>query len=140
MNIKGYIGYEVKDRMKYLNLLVLVAFAVGQVQYGYVSYFCTMEQKAVQRPTMSMTSPNVSDNDMCDECQGIIPSQHGQQLLESSCMKVVSMEKRTVDNFAEWAKFHTHVIAAFNFIQAVDYPQQIGHQSFVVLSPLTLRH
>ena len=119
--------------MKYMNMFVILAFLAGQVQFVCVSYFCTVEQKAVQRPTMSVSSSNISDSDMCDECQGIVPPQNGRLLLKSNCLKVVSIEKGTVDSFAEWAKFQNHAIASLTFIQAIDYPLQIGYKNSVML-------
>lgn len=135
LNIRDYINHEVNARIKYLNTFILLAFLIGQVQYAYTSYFCTLKHEQVKAPTLTATPVSDNDGNGCEECQGVIPETHGQQSIESNCIKVVSIEKSTIDNFAEWAKFHNQVVAVFNSIQANDYPQQIGHQSFVVLSP-----
>lgn len=122
------------ERMKYLNLFVLLAFTAGQVQYAYTSYFCTMEHKSVQRPTMTNASVTDNDGDACEECQGVIPQAHGQQLIESNCIKVIFSEKSTIDSFAEWGKIHSHFEIALGLIQTNVYTKAVSHQSFSVTS------
>lgn len=121
------------EKVKYLNLFVLLAFLVGQVQYVYTFYFCTMKQMPARTPTMTMNSTNAMSGDICDECQGVITAQHGQQSFKDNCIKVVTSEKSVISNFTEWAKFSSHIVTAFNFIQPDSYAQQFSRQSFILV-------
>ncbi len=98
-------------RLKYLNILVLLTFLAGQVQFAYTSYFCTMEHKAVQKPALAMTASMDSDGDMCNECQSVIPQKQGQQLIGSNCIKVINLEKSTVSDFASSQKSIQHFVS-----------------------------
>ncbi|HQT92681.1 MAG TPA: hypothetical protein PL001_11720 [Candidatus Kryptobacter bacterium] len=119
------------ERMKYLNLLVLLTFLVGQVQYAYASYFCTMMQRPVEAPTMVMSSMTSSSDNICDECQGVIPPVHGQQLAQGNCVKLIAADKSTVDSFAEWTKYHAQFVSMFNFVNPQVTTQQSAPQGFV---------
>lgn len=132
-NFENYIIHEVNEKIKYLNLFVLLAFLVGQVQYAYTFYFCTMKQMPVSAPSMATTSVADDADGICDECQGVIAQPHGLQLVEGNCVKVVTTEKSVVSNFTELAKFNSHIVTVFNFIQADGYAQQISRQSFILV-------
>jgi len=99
------------EKIKYLNIFVLLTFLVGQVQYVYSIYFCTMEHKTVQRPTMETSCSTDNDGDLCEACQGVIPQQHGQQIIETNCIKVISVEKSMVDNFTSLQKYVQHFVS-----------------------------
>lgn len=114
----------------------MLAFMVGQVQYAYSSYFCTMRQMSVKSPNMSMNMPTDRNGSSCGECQVAVPPQHAQQLIGSNCIKVISAEKSVVSSFAERAKFHSQVVIAFSFIQADEYARQPGHQSLISVPPI----
>ena len=117
------------DKVKYLNLIVLLTFLVGQVQFAYASYFCTMKQAAVKSPVMAMTSPGNETEDVCAQCSGVIPPQNGLQLVEGNCVKVVTAEKSVVSSFTDSAKLISHFVVAFNFVPPSSYQlSAISHQ------------
>lgn len=88
-----------KERIKYLNVFVLLAFMVGQVQYAYSSYFCTMKNAGVSAATANMKMDAPKENS-CDECavtvQRVSPTA---QSLKSNCMERRVEQKMVVDNF-----------------------------------------
>ena len=85
---------------KYLNLFVLLALLVGQLQFVRTTYFCTEQLRAVNRPSAEMhSSKPMSDNEICDECQGFIPFYHGQALSRTNCIQVHTLTKSGVSNF-----------------------------------------
>ncbi len=85
---------------KYLNLFVLLALLVGQVQLVRTTYFCTEQLRAVNRPSAEMHSSRpMSDNEICDECQGFIPFYHGLALSSANCLQVHTLTKGAVSNF-----------------------------------------
>ena len=85
---------------KYLNLFVLLALLFGQVQLVRTTYFCTEQLRAVNRPSAEMHSSRpMSDNEICDECQGFIPFYHGQALSRTNCIQVHTLAKSAVSNF-----------------------------------------
>jgi hypothetical protein len=91
---------ELSNKAKYLSLLVILTFVVGQVQYTYTSYFCTMLNKFLVSP--SIAAANHNDNitdDACDDCQVRIDPASGHLFLEPNCFRVTSLEKSVVDNF-----------------------------------------
>ncbi len=86
---------------KYLNLFVLLALLVGQLQFVRTTYFCTEQLRTVNMPSAEMhSSEPMSDNETCDECQGFIPSYHGQTLSSTNCIQVHILTKSAVSNFA----------------------------------------
>ncbi len=85
---------------KYLNLFVLLALLVGQVQFVRTTYYCTEQLRAVNRPSAEMhSSKPMSDNEICDECQGFIPFYHEQTLSRTNCIQVHTLSKSSVSNF-----------------------------------------
>jgi hypothetical protein len=92
-----------------------------------------MKQMPVETPTMTMNSTDAMSGDICDECQGVITPQHGRPSIKDNCIKVVTSEKSVISNFAEWAKFNSHIVTAFNFIRADSYAQEFSRQSFILV-------
>ena len=85
---------------KYLNLFVLLALLVGQVQFVRTTYYCTEQLRAVNRPSAEMHSSRpMSDNEICDECQGFIPFYHGQALSRTNCIQVHTLTKSVTNDF-----------------------------------------
>jgi hypothetical protein len=86
-------------KLKYLNLLVLLTFLVGQVQYAYSSYFCTMKNAGISAAAADMKM-DVPKENSCDECavmpQSVPPTG---QSLKSNCMERRVEQKMVVDNF-----------------------------------------
>ncbi len=118
--ITTYIKYEVNEKVKYLNLLVLLTFLVGQVQFAYASYFCTMKQAPVKSPVMAMASSSNETDDVCTQCSGVIPPQNRLQLVEGNCIKVVTAEKSVVSSFTDSVKMLSHFVIVFGFIPAMN--------------------
>ena len=86
---------------KYLNLFILLALLVGQLQFVRATYFCTEQLRAVSMPSAEMHSSRpMSDNEICDECQGFIPFYHGQTLSRTNCIQVRTLTKSAVSNFS----------------------------------------
>lgn len=119
-DIRAYIKHEVNDKVKYLNLLVLLTFLVGQVQFAYASYFCMMKQAPVKSPVMAMASSSNETDDVCTQCSGIIPPQNGLQLVAGNCIKVVTAEKSVVSSFTDSVKMLSHFVIVLGFIQAIN--------------------
>lgn len=95
------------DKHRYFYLFVLTAFLAGQVQYAYISYFCTEQHVPVAKPSVEMNSAQMSTGSKtCDECQGFIPAYHGQALAQTNCIQVRTLQKSTVGSFAELNKNH----------------------------------
>ena len=85
---------------KYLNLSVLLALLVGQLQFVRTTYFCTEQLRAVNGPSAEMHSSRpMSDNEICDECQGFISFYHGLALSSTNCIRVHTLTKSAVSNF-----------------------------------------
>lgn len=119
-NIRAYIKYEVNDKVKYLNLFVLLTFLVGQVQFAYVSYFCTMKQAPVKSAVMAMASSSNETDVVCTQCSGMIPPQNGLRLVAGNCIKVVTAEKSVVSSFTDSVKMLSHFVIVLGFIQAIN--------------------
>ncbi len=114
----------------------MLTFVVGQIQYAYSSYFCTMMQRQVKAPTMAMNPATATPSDVCDECQAVaMPARHGVQLAQGDCMELVTSQKHTLDNFTEWSRYHAQFAASFSFVQMYDYTPQLVSQSFILASP-----
>ena len=111
------------DKVKYLNLFVLLTFMVGQVQFAYASYFCTMKQAPVKSPVMAMTSPGNETDDVCTQCSGVIPPQNGLQLVEGNCIKVVTAEKSVLGSFTVSIKLLNHFVTVLGFIPTFSVQQ-----------------
>jgi hypothetical protein len=121
----------VKIRIEYLNLLVLLTFLAGQVQFAYTTYYCTMKQMAVKTPAMSTTSMDSSTGDVCDQCQEVIPPLHGEQIADGSCIKVVTAEKSVVSSFNDSVKLLSHVAITFSSVPTSSYqPSAVSYQLF----------
>ncbi len=118
--ITTYIKHEVNEKVKYLNLLVLLTFLVGQVQFAYASYFCTMKQAPVKSPVMAMASSSNETDDVCTQWSGVIPPQNRLQLVEGNCIKVVTAEKSVVSSFTDSVKMLSHFVIVFGFIPAMN--------------------
>ncbi len=119
------------DKVKYLNLLVLLTFLVGQVQFAYASYFCTMKQAPVKSPVMAMAPPTNETEDVCTQCSGMVPPQNEQQLAEGNCIKVVTAEKSVVSGFTDSVKLLSHLVIAFSFVPPSSYqPSAVHYQLF----------
>jgi hypothetical protein len=121
----------VNDKIKYLNLFVLLTFLVGQVQYAYASYFCTMKQSPVESPVMMMASTSNQTADVCTQCSGVIPPQNGPQLIGGNCIKIVTSEKSVVSSFTDSVKLLSHFVTAFSFVPVSSYqPSAVSYQLF----------
>ena len=99
----------------------MLTFLVGQVQFAYASYFCTMKQAPVESPVMVMASPTDETEDVCTQCSGVIPPQNGPQLVGGNCIKVVTAEKGVVSSFTDSAKLISHFVIAFGFVPTSSY-------------------
>lgn len=96
---------------KYLNLLVLSTFLVGQVQYAYSTYFCTMMQQPVSAPVMKMNMDTEAGN-ACDQCQAVTPTHQSEQLRQGDCVQLTISQKSTLDNFTDSQKSVQHFVSA----------------------------
>ncbi len=97
--------------VKYLNLLVLSTFMIGQVQYAYSTYFCTMMQQQVSAPVMKMNMGTEAKN-TCDQCKAVTPDHQGEQLNQSDCIQSTTLQKSTLDNFTDSQKLVHHFVPA----------------------------
>ena len=105
---------------------MIPAFLVGQVQYACSSYFCTMTQKPVSAPTMTMKLKTHSCEDLCNCDQKTPPPQNRQDLVGDNCIKIVNYKKSVVSSFTGSAKLIGHFGSVLGFIPALN-----GHQSAI---------
>ncbi len=99
-------------RVKYFNFLVLSAFLVGQVQYAYSYYFCSMSKQQVSSPSMNMDMMDAASENMCDQCQAVTPIRDGAHLTQTDCVSLITSQKSTVDNFTDSHRLVQHFISA----------------------------
>ena len=99
---------------------------VGQVQYACVSYFCTMMQRPVSAPAMTVNSRARSCEDPCSCSRRITLRQYGLQLVANNCIKVVYSKKSVVSSFTDSAKLISHFVMVLGFM-----PNLNGHQSAI---------
>lgn len=87
---------------KYLGLLVSIAFVVGQVQYAYAAYYCTMIHRQVDSQSEIAVSPEgrVSDQ-TCVLCDCTATTSRAQEKYEPDCVRVTVGHKDVVGNFQE---------------------------------------
>lgn len=87
-------------KIKYLNLVVLLTFLVGQIQFVYASYFCTMKNAP-----MTLSSKLMSKDDSCcmacAECSNLTQMEQGRQTINGNCMQLRFEQKMVVDNFTD---------------------------------------
>ncbi len=112
------------ERIKYLNILVLLTFLVGQVQYAYASYLCTMKNAPVRSSSMPMAMDE-ANSQACDECSTFIQPESGQQIVQSNCVLVHLTDKSTLDNFTSLNKAIPHVVG---IIAIVNQQSITNHQ------------
>ncbi|MCL5268618.1 MAG: hypothetical protein M1469_11030 [Bacteroidetes bacterium] len=112
--------------MAYLNLAVLLAFIVGQVQYGCISHFCTMMQSPVSAPELSMNSEAYSCEGPCSCSRRITLRQYGLQLVENNCVKAVYSKKSVISSFTDSTKLLSHFVMVLGFM-----PTLYGHKSAI---------
>lgn len=103
-------------KLRYLNLAVILAFLIAQVQYACSSYFCTMMQAYVSGPSTTVNSITHSCEDLCNCPQRTAPHQGGGEIVEGNCIKTLNLEKSVISSFTDPAKFCGDVIAAQGFI------------------------
>ena len=118
---------------KYLALLVTLTFIVGQIQFGFSSYFCTMKQVTLT----PAESARVVDGTSCDAACGSfdlgIKSTQGQQLIDPNCIQTRLAEKKVVDSFAGSDKSESHFVAFVVFIQPANMTMLSDHENFAGL-------
>ncbi len=102
---------------------------VGQVQYACVSYYCTMMQRPVSAPTMTMKLKTHSCEDLCNCDQRIPPPQNRQDLVGDNCIKIVNSTKSVVSSFTDSAKLISHFVTVLGFMPTLNGRQSaIGDQ------------
>lgn len=88
------------DRTKYLSLLILLTFTVGQVQYGHTTYFCTMLNLFLPSQSAAASMQEQGNrNDACYACQGTTSEVTGNPTIESNCFEVINLNKDVVSSF-----------------------------------------
>lgn len=108
-----------KEKVKYLNLIVLLTFLGGQVEYAYTSLFCTMKGAPVSSPSAMMKTDDSMPNS-CDECTGVAqPVSSASQNLKSGCMQLRLEQKMVVDNFTGTGKALRHFVENFAVVKHV---------------------
>ncbi len=107
----NWVFRSMSKTVKYLNLLVLLTFLVGQVQYAYSVYFCTMLQAPVPAPTMKMSSAEVGWGNTCDHCSSATQTLEGEQLAQVDCVRLITSQKSTLGSFTESQKLIQHIMS-----------------------------
>ncbi len=119
------------EKIKYLSLLVMLTFVVGQVQYAYATYFCTMKQMVVNSASIEMAATSSMGMTACDECAGTVQPKFAVQIVQGNCIQVQLAEKKIVDNFTDSGKYNLHPTASLVFIVVQDQCRQISRQNFI---------
>lgn len=87
---------------KYMGLVVSIALVIGQVQYAYAAYYCTMvhHQVSIQTDIAAPHVGHVSDQTCLEcDCTGIPFST--QQRYEPDCLRLTIGHKDVVGSFQE---------------------------------------
>ena len=121
------------ERTKYLSFLVLLTFLIGQVQYAYASYFCTMKNAPVSSPAMTMSMDDQSPTH-CTECDAFEQPVSGQQILQMNCIQTQLTQKKVVDNFTNTDKSISHFVGIVAVLQSQDEINQLSNDNFVRFS------
>ena len=126
-----------KPKVKYLALLVTLTFIVGQVQFAYSSYFCSMKQVILKHVQTGMTCDAMSGDDMADMGTGVALSLRGQQLAAQNCMQLRLAEKKVVDTFTGSDMPEQHFVGAAVIIQPLEpgIPTSGANPSFICRNP-----
>lgn len=102
---------------RYMSLAILLTFTVGQVQYGYTSYFCTMLNAFLPSPAAAATIHNQEmNNGACSACQGVTETVSGAQNLEPNCLRIVSIQKDVVASFLGTTSINLHNTVSVAFV------------------------
>lgn len=114
---------HVSSRAKYLSLLVILTFTVGQFQYAYSSYFCTMKHVTLSLEDVIGTA---SGNSCASSCDGTLelPSEQGRQILGMNCMQYRLTEKKVVDTFTGQDKPQLHIVGVMAVLPAMQIVSQ----------------
>lgn len=126
------------SRTKYLSLLIVLAFTVGQVQYSYTSYFCTMLNAFVPSQSAALAIHSMQHEDGCTECDGTRVSEAGSQVLQPNCFVVNTLQKDVVSTFVGSQNPDLHAATAFAFIVPQPVLRQTGSfNRYFVRTPLS---
>lgn len=101
------------NKTRYLSLLVMLTFTLGQVQYACSSYFCTMTHK-----TYSLTSCGASSSDESCGATMVTSPSRGPQFADAGCMQIRLAEKKVIDNFSAPDKAPSHVVSIVAILPA----------------------
>ena len=88
----------------YLNLVVILAFLVGQVRYQRLSYYCTMTHNAVGTSALGTGSVHLPCSCSCKAFQWLRSSRVGPQLAARGCIRIINRQKKIVSSFVDSVK------------------------------------
>lgn len=87
---------------KYLGLLVSIALVVGQVQYAYAAYYCTMVHHRVDTQSeLAVSQEGHVSNQTCNVCDCTATSPSAQERYEPDCLRVTAGHKDVTNSFQE---------------------------------------
>lgn len=96
-------------RFRYVNAFLALALLAGQVQYAYVTYFCTEQHSQVGRPTIEKHPTGLlSGSTVCSECHGVIPVHRGTALASTNCIQMTTHSKSIISSFTNFEKVVSH--------------------------------
>ncbi len=87
----------------YLNLVVILAFLVGQVRYERSSYYCTMMHNTVSASAVGTSSRQLPCGCSCKASQRSRPLV-GRQLTARGCIRIIKLHKKVVSNYTDSGK------------------------------------
>lgn len=119
-----------KNGTKNFSLMMVLMFVVGQIQYGYTTYFCTMLNEFVPSPAMTLAVQH--EGDACGQCGGVFASHHENQTFEPNCFKINSVQKDVVSTFTSSSNPDSFSITTVAFIVPRLLFQQNVHWKFIV--------
>lgn len=97
-----------KNGTKYLSFLVVLMFVVGQIQYGYTTYFCTMMNEFLPSAPVMLSSQY--ETDTCSQCDGVLAAQQSSQTFAPNCFQINSLQKDVISTFTAAGNHDLYVV------------------------------
>ncbi len=93
-------------------LFLSLAILVGQMQFAYTSYYCTVKHAVVKEPMVETAQSGMKPGQkVCDQCRGIEILYHGAGVSMPSCLRVERHKKDVTDSFVDAGSVQPNVIS-----------------------------
>ena len=114
----------------YLNMVIMLAFLVGQVRYECSSYYCTMMHSTVSNSAVGTSSVQLPCGCSCKASQRLRSPRVGQQLAARGCLRLIKRQKKVVSNYTDSVKNSVPLIASLYLVSLVDRGLRSDTHSF----------